>query len=61
MVMAVGIRILIGVSIVTSIAYACGWAREISKLVSCEELSLRAWEMMYAPSGVGCSVGEVLR
>ena len=52
-VMVVGIRILIGVSIVAIIAYAWGWAREMTKLVSCEELSLRTWEIMYAPSGVG--------
>ena len=61
MVMVVWICILIGVSMVASIAYAWGWAREITKLVSCEEaVSLRTWEIMYAPSGVGCSAGEVL-
>ena len=51
--MVVGIRILIGVSIVANTAYAWGWAREMTKLVSYEELSLRTWEIMYAPSGVG--------
>ena len=30
---------------------------EITKLVSCEEVSLRRCEMMYAPSGEGSSVG----
>ncbi len=44
-----------------SIAYAWGCAKEITKLVSCEEVSLRRCEMMYAPSGVGSSGGGVLR
>jgi hypothetical protein len=59
--MVVGILILIGVSMVANIAYAWGLAREMTKLVSWEELSLQAWEIMYAPSGVGCKVGVVLR
>ena len=42
---------------VASIAYAWGLARETTKLVSCEEVSFRRWEMMYAPSGVGKSSG----
>jgi len=53
--------ILIGVSIVASIAYARGLAKEMTKLVSCVEVSLRRCEMRYAPSGVGSSVGDVLR
>ncbi len=61
MVMMVSMRILIGVSMVATNAYAWGCVREITKLVSCEEVSLRTREIMYAPSGVGCSVGEVLR
>ena len=57
----VGSLILIGVSIVDSIAYAWGLAKEMTKLVSCVEVSLRRCEMMYAPSGVGSNVGVVLR
>ena len=60
MVIVVGRRILIGDSSVVSIAYAWGCATEITKLVSCEEVSLRRWEMMYAPSGEGRSVGGAL-
>ncbi len=61
MVIVMGSLILIGVSIVASIAYAWEWVKEITKLVSCEEVFLRRWEMMYAPYGVGCSVGGALR
>ncbi len=32
----------------------------MTKFVSCEELSLWRWEIMYAPSDVGSSVGGVL-
>ena len=46
MVMVVGSLILIGVSMVASIAYAWGCAKEMKKLVRCEEVSLRRWEMM---------------
>ena len=60
MVIVVGSLILIGESRVASIAYAWGLAMEITKLVSCEEVSLRRWEMMYAPSGEGSSVGGAL-
>ncbi len=56
-VIVVGSLIVIGDSSVVSIAYAWGCGMEITKLVSCEEVSLRRWEMMYAPSGVGRSVG----
>ena len=59
MVIVVGSRILIWVSMVASIAYAWGLAREMTKLVKCEEVSFRRWEMMYAPSGVGRSAGVV--
>ena len=52
-VIVVGIRILIGVSMVASIAYAWGCARNMTNLVSCEELSLRTCEIMHAPCGVG--------
>ena len=41
MVMVVGSLILIGESRVASIAYAWRCAKEITKLVSCEEVSLR--------------------
>ncbi len=61
MVIVMGSLILIGVSMVASIAYAWGLAKEMTKLASCDEVSLRRWEMMYAPSGVGSSVGDVLR
>jgi len=61
MVMVVGRLILIGVSMVASIAYAWGCAKEMTKLVSCEEVSLWRWEMMYAPSGGGRSMGVVVR
>ena len=44
-----------------SIAYAWGFAREMTKLVSCVEVSLRRCEMMYAPSGVGSRVRGGLR
>ena len=57
MVIVVGSRILIGESRVVSIAYVWGFATEITKLVSCDEVSLRRWEIMYAPSGEGRSVG----
>jgi len=60
-VMVVGSRILIGVSMVASIAYSWGCANEMTKSVSCEEGFLRRWEMTYAPSGVGRSVGVVVR
>ena len=60
MVIVVGSLILIGESRVASIAYAWGLAMEITKLVSCEDVSLRRWEMMYAPSGEGSSAGGAL-
>jgi hypothetical protein len=59
MVIVVGSRILTCVSMVASIAYAWGLAREMLKLVSCEEVSLRRWEMMYAPFGMGRSAEDV--
>ncbi len=46
MVIVVGSLILIGVSMVANIAYAWGCAREMTKLVNWEEVSLRRWEMM---------------
>ncbi len=61
MVMVVGSLIFIGVSMVASVAYACGLAREMTKLVCWEELSFRTWDMMYAPSGVGSSAGVAFR
>jgi len=50
MVIVVGSLILIGVSIVA-----------MTKLVCCVDVPLRRCEMMYAPSGVGSRVGDVLR
>ncbi len=61
MVIVVGSLILIGVSIVASIAYAWGLAKEMPKLVCCVDVSLRRCEMMYAPSCVESIVGAVLR
>ncbi len=46
MVIVVGSRILFGESRVVSIEYIWGFAMEITKLVSCDEVSLRRWEMM---------------
>ena len=61
MVMVVGSRILIGVSMGASIAYAWGCLNEMTKLVCCKEVSLRRWEMTYALSSVVRSVGVVVR
>ena len=61
MVIVVGSLILIGELRVASISYAWGCAREITKMVSCEEVSLRRCEMMYAPSSVGSRGGSALR
>ena len=44
--MVVGSLILIGVSMVASIAYAWGFANEMTKLVNSDEVSLRRCEMM---------------
>ena len=61
MVIVVGSLILIRVSMVSSIASAWRLAREMTTHVSFEEVCLRRWEMMYAPSGVGRSAGDVWR
>ncbi len=61
MAIVVGSLILIGVSIVASIAYAWGLAKEMTMLVCCVDVSLRRCEMMYAPSGVGIGVGALVR
>ena len=53
----VGSRILTGVSMVDIMAYVCGLAMDITKLVSYEDVSLRRCEMIKEPSGVGMSVG----
>ncbi len=56
----VGSRILTGVSMVDIMAYVCGLAIDMTKLVSWEDVSLRRFEMMYEPSGVKMSVsGDV--
>jgi hypothetical protein len=39
------------------IAYVCGFAIDMPKFVSCEDVSLRRCEMMNEPSGAGMSVG----
>jgi hypothetical protein len=46
MVIVVGILILIGVSMVVNIAYVRGFAIEMTKLVSCEDVSLRRCDRM---------------
>ncbi len=56
-VIVMGSLILTGVFMVVIIAYVWGFAIDIAKLVSCEDVSLRRCEMMYDPSGVGVSVG----
>jgi len=56
-VIVVGSRILTGVSMMDIMAYVCGLAIDMTKLVSCEEVSLRRCEMMNEPSRVGMSVG----
>jgi hypothetical protein len=61
MVIVVGSFILISVSIVASIAYAWGLAKQMTKPVCCVDASLRRYEMMYVPSGVGSRMGAVLR
>ena len=53
----VGSLILIEVSMVDIMAYVCGFAIDMTKFVSCEEVSLRRCEMTNEPSGVGMSVG----
>ena len=60
MVIVVGSLILTRVSMVVIIAHVWGFAIDITKLVRCEDLSLRRCEMMYVPSGVGVSVGGAL-
>ncbi len=55
--MVVGSLILIGVSMVASMAYAWGFVSEMTKFVNWDEVSLRRCEMVCAPSGVGRSVG----
>ncbi len=37
-----------------------GLAIEMTKLVSCENVSFRRCAMMYEPSGVGISVGDAV-
>ena len=58
--MVVGSRISTGVSMVGIMAYVCGLAIDMTKLTSCEEVSLRRCEMMNGPSGVGMSVGVAM-
>ena len=56
----VGSRILIGMSMVDIMAYVCELAIDMTKLVSCEEVSLWRCEMMIEQSGVGMSVDGVV-
>ena len=53
----VGSRTLTGVSVVDIIAYVCGLAIDMTKCLSCEDVSLRRCEMMNEPSGVRMSGG----
>ena len=53
----VGSLILTEMSMADIMAYVCGLAIDMTKFVSCEEVSLRRCEMMNEPSGVGMSVG----
>ena len=46
MVIVVVSLIFIDVSIVASMAYAWGFANEMTKMVNCDEVSLRRCEMM---------------
>jgi hypothetical protein len=57
MVIVVGSLILIGVSMIVIMAYVWGLAMDMTKLVSCEDVSLRRCEILYEPSGFGMSVG----
>ena len=57
MVIVVGILIFTGVSTVGIMACVRGLAIDMTKLVSCDDMSLRRRDMMYEPSGVGMSVG----
>ena len=57
MLIVVGWLILTGVSMVVIMSYVWGCAIDMTKLVSCEDVSLRRWEMMYGPSRVGMNVG----
>ena len=45
-VIVVGSLILIGVSVVVIIAYVWELVKEMTQLVSCDDVSLRWWEMM---------------
>ena len=55
--MVVGSRTLVGGSMVDTMTCVCGWAIDMTKFVSCEEVSLRRREMMNEPSGAGIIVG----
>jgi len=57
MVIVVGSLILIGVSMVVIMAYVLELAIDMTKLVSCVDVSLRRCDMMCEPQGVGISVG----
>ena len=49
-----------GVSIADIVAYAWGFAMEMTKLMSCEGVSLRRCDTMYDPSCVGSSDGDAI-
>ena len=57
MVIVVGSLILTRVSMVMIMACAWGLAIDMTKLVSCVDVSLRRCDMMCEPQGVGISVG----
>ena len=56
----VGSLILTGISMVDIMAYVCGFAIDMTKFVSCVEVSLRRCDMMKEPSGIEMSVGVVV-
>jgi hypothetical protein len=55
--MVIVVGSLIFVSMVVIMAYVWGLAIDMTKLVSCEDVSLQRHHMIYEPSGVGMSVG----
>ena len=57
MVIVVGSLILTGMSMVMIMAYVWECAIDMTKLMSCEDVSLRRCEMVHEPLGVGMSVG----
>ena len=57
MVIVVGSLIFTGVSMVVIMAYVWGLSIKMTKLVRCDNVPLRRYDMMYESSRVGMSVG----